>query len=170
MVRPRPGASWHGSSLPLAAATTLQWARLQWDRSAVAGRRATPGRSLERDVDLDHQVVFRRRDRVLHVLLDEHILWFELLLVEIIGDQLIGRVHVVIGAAMDELERFARWRLADRDPAVRRHGGRLRHRYCGLKMEAGVVRLGVDDHRRTAGLETQLGHGAVDGLEAVDDG
>jgi hypothetical protein len=40
----------------------------------------------------------------------------------------------------------------------------------GLKLEAGVVGCGVDGHRRAAGLETQLGHGAVDGLEAADDG
>src|SRR5580700_647541 len=44
------------------------------------------GRSLERDVYLDHQIILRRGQRVFHVLLDEQILPFQLFLVEIVGD------------------------------------------------------------------------------------
>src|SRR6266436_686026 len=69
--------------------------------------------SLQRHVDVDHQLVFGSLQRVGDVFLDEGILGFELLVVEVIGDGLIGVVHIVVGTAMDELQRLAVGRRID---------------------------------------------------------
>src|SRR3981189_2437797 len=68
---------------------------------------------LQRHIDVDHQLVFGGLQRVGDVFLDEGILGFELLVVEVIGDGLIGVVHIVVGAAMDKLQRLALGRFAD---------------------------------------------------------
>src|SRR5882672_9580030 len=57
--------------------------------------------SLQRHIDVDYQLVFGGFQRVGDVFLDEGILGFELLVVEVIGDGLIGVVHIVVGTAMD---------------------------------------------------------------------
>src|SRR6266852_7051157 len=69
-----------------------------------ADARATAARAvrcfislLQRHIDIDHQLVFRGFQRVGDVFLDEGILGFELLVVEVIGDGLIGVVHIVVG-------------------------------------------------------------------------
>src|SRR5260370_3127805 len=69
--------------------------------------------SLQRHVDVDDQLVFGSLQRVGDVFLDEGILGFELLVVEVIGDGLIGVVHIVVGTAMDKLQRLAVGRFAD---------------------------------------------------------
>src|SRR5882672_1137486 len=70
-------------------------------------------RSLQRHIDIDHQLVFGGLQRVGDVFLDEGILGFQLLVVEMIGDGLIGVVHIVVGTAMDKLQRLAVRRFAD---------------------------------------------------------
>ncbi len=49
--------------------------------------------SLDGNVNLDNQLVFRRRHRVSLVLLDEQILRVELLFIEMIGNRFVGGVH-----------------------------------------------------------------------------
>src|SRR3979411_539555 len=102
--------------------------------------------SLQRHVDVDHQLVFRCFQRVGDVFLDEGILGFELLVVEVIGDGLIGVVHIVVRTAMDKLQRLAVGRFADAHVL----GEVLRILFARdfrKVREAGIVRGGVDDHR-----------------------
>ena len=97
-------------------------------------------------IDVDHELVLRRLQGIGEVLLDEGVLGFQLLVVEVIGDRLIGVVHVVVGAAMDEFQRLALGRFADAHVL----GQVLRvllDRDLGQEGEAGVVGRGVDDHR-----------------------
>ena len=108
--------------------------------------------------------------RIGHVLLDEHVLGFEPLVVEIIGDRLVGVVEIVIGAAMDEFERAAVGRLADGDVAVRRVLRRLRERHCGLVIEAVIVGRREDRHRQAVGLQAFLVDVGFDLLERRRDG
>ena len=106
--------------------------------------------------------------RIGGIFLDEQILGVELLVVEVIGDRLVGRIHRVVGAAMDELERPAGRRLADGDVAFRRVVRRCRDRHRGPNVEAGVVGLGVDRHRRAGRLDALLVEIFVERLEGVD--
>src|SRR6267143_7120844 len=111
--------------------------------------------SLQRHIDIDHQLVFRGLQRVGDVFLDEGILGFELLVVEVIGDGLIGVVHIVVGTAMDKLQRFAVGRFAHAHVL----GEVLRvlfDRDFGQKREAGIVRRRIDDHRISRGLDALL--------------
>src|SRR6266851_8403418 len=111
--------------------------------------------SLQRHVDVDHQLVFGGFQRVGDVFLDEGILGFELLVVEVIGDGLVGVVHIVVGTAMDKLQGFAVGRFADAHVL----GEVLRvlfDRDFGQKREAGIVRRGIDDHRIARGLDALL--------------
>src|SRR5882724_3900403 len=101
---------------------------------------------LQRHVDVDHQLVFRRLQGIGDVFLDEGVFGFELFVVEVIGDRLIGVVHVVVGAAMDELQRLAVGRFTDAHVL----GQVLRvllDRNFGEKRKTGIVGRGVDDHR-----------------------
>src|SRR5882757_1684074 len=102
--------------------------------------------SFQRHVDVDHQLVFGGFQRVGDVFLDEGILGFELLVVEVIGDGLIGVVHIVVGTAMDELQRLAVGRFADAHVL----GQVLRvllDRNFGEERKTGIVGRSVDDHR-----------------------
>ena len=74
-----------------------------------------PEESLDRHEDLDDELILGGCGRIGQILLDEQILRLELLLVEVIRDGIVGRIHRIIGPAMDELERLAGRRLADRD-------------------------------------------------------
>src|SRR5258707_4988154 len=111
--------------------------------------------SLQRHVDVDYQLVFRGFQRVGDVFLDEGILGFELLVVEGIGDGLIGIVHIVVGTAMDELQRLALGRFAHAHVL----GQILRiliDRHFREVGEAGIVGGGIDDHRIACRLDALL--------------
>ncbi len=115
-----------------------------------------------------HELVLRRGHRVGGVFLDEGVGRIEPLLVEIIGDRLVGVVHRVVGAAVSELERLAAGRLADGDVALRQLLRLLGDRHRGLELEAGVVRLGVDRHGRAGALDALLVQQRIDRLERID--
>src|SRR3569623_472815 len=68
---------------------------------------------LQGDKDVDDELVFFGLERIGDVVLDEAVLGFHFLVVEIVGDGLVGVVHVVVGAAMDELQHLAFRRLCD---------------------------------------------------------
>ena len=60
--------------------------------------------SFHRYEDVDHQLVGSRVHRVGGVFLDEQVFGFELLVVEIVGDRFVRRIHGVVRAAMDKFE------------------------------------------------------------------
>src|SRR5712692_3352422 len=105
----------------------------------------TSAASFQRHIDVDHQLVLRGFQRVGDVFLDEGVLGFEFLVVEMIGDGLIGVVHIVVGAAMDEFQGLAVGRFADAHVL----GQILRiliDRHFREVGESGVIGGGIDDH------------------------
>jgi L-ascorbate metabolism protein UlaG (beta-lactamase superfamily) len=95
------------------------------NRNCHCPRPRTIRRLFDQDKDVDDQMVLVGGQGIGHILLDEHVLGFEPLLVEIVGDRLVGIVQSVIRAAMDEFERVAFRRGADGDVAARRIFRRL---------------------------------------------
>src|ERR1700722_7721578 len=69
--------------------------------------------SLQRHVDVEHQLVFLGLQGVGDVFLDEGVLGLEFLVVEVIGDGLVGVVHIVVGSAMDDFFGLVLGRFAD---------------------------------------------------------
>src|SRR5262245_22622005 len=68
--------------------------------------------SLQWHVDVDHQLILRGLQRIGGVFFDKGVLGLKFLVVEVVGDRLVGVVHVVVGAAVDELQRLAIRRIA----------------------------------------------------------
>src|SRR5271169_1361987 len=124
----------------------------------------------DHDIDVNHKLAGLGLDRIGHIFLDEHVLGFELLVIEIIGDRLVGIVEVVIRAAMDEFQRRALRRLADKHIAMRRVLGGFGNRNGGFVFEAGIVGRGEDRHRQAARLDALLVEIGVDLLERSGDG
>src|SRR5882757_1504944 len=116
---------------------------------AAAGVRSfidlTSATSFQRHVDVDHELVLRRFQRIGDVFLDEGVLGFEFLVVEVIGDGLIGVVHIVVGAAMDEFQGLAVGRFADAH-LLGQVFGVLIDRDFRQKSEPRVVGRRIDDH------------------------
>src|SRR6185312_304997 len=116
----------------------------------------------DRHKDMHHQL-----RRIGFIFLDEHVFGVEAMVIEIIGDGFVSRVHPVVRSAMHEFKRLPGRRLAGRDVALRRIGRRLRNRVRGLELEAGLVSLGVNRHRRSARRDAFLVEIAVQGLERL---
>src|SRR6478609_7743520 len=114
----------------------------------VSASRASAATSalLERNVNIDGELVFGSLERIGDIFLDEHVLCLELLVVEVIGDRFIGVVHVVVGATMGELQRLA-FRRLPHGQSLRQIFGRFLDRHLRLERKSGVVGRRVDDLR-----------------------
>ncbi len=123
-------------------------------------------RRLGEDVDEDRHAGFRRGVGIPHIFLDEGVLGDDVALVEMVGDLVVGLLHRVIAAVMDEAQRLAGRRGAGRGGRIGGSGlGRLLHRQDRLEIHRVVGRRQEAHHGRPGHLRALARR---DGLELGD--
>src|SRR6202040_591593 len=71
------------------------------------------GRLLEKNIDIGFEARVAWFRRIGKIFLDEAVLRFEAFFIEKSSDEIVGRIDIVVGAAMQELHRLAGGRLAN---------------------------------------------------------